>query len=180
MFGDKESIQALDPNSLAKAIKSTAVVSGCSPSYSGSGLTIDVASGTVVVNGTEYSVTAGSVTLNSADSNYPRKDLVCIDGTGSIIKVTGTAEEVDPSGSSRFNSERPAPPDLETNDYVVIAEVWIPAGASSLSTSDVRDRRVILSETLRRQSNGTGLSLESRSTDPSSAQNGRIWLRSDL
>jgi len=140
---DADGIQALDPNQLMSLVQGNSVVSGLTPSYSGTGMDVDVASGTALVNGTEQSVSATTVTLSDGDGNNPRKDLVVIDSTGSVKVYEGTAEPPVPKGQTKFKTARPAPEDLDDKDEVAVAEVWVPTGATSLQTSFVRDRRLI-------------------------------------
>ena len=66
------------------------IVSGCAPSISG--LTVTVAAGVVhLAGGTRKEITSTNITLDSADQTNPRIDLVYIDSTGTVAKITGTA-----------------------------------------------------------------------------------------
>ena len=66
------------------------IVSGCTPSISG--LTVTVTSGVVhLSNGTRKELSASTVTLGAADASNPRIDIVYIDSTGTVARVTGTA-----------------------------------------------------------------------------------------
>jgi len=137
---------ALDAQAWRDKLDGYAVADGLGVSVD-TGLTVSVASGTATVgetSGVVDTVSLGSsttVTLDSADSTNPRKDTVYIDTTGTVQVETGTAEAADPSGSVRFDTFQPEPP-LPSTDGTVLAEVWVAAGASSLSSSDIRDRRV--------------------------------------
>lgn len=109
----------------------------------GTGLVVDVASGTALV-GTADTVdlaSSTSVSLDTADANDPRKDAIWIDDTGTVGKTTGVAEPADPAGNIRENTYQPEPPD-PAGDVTILAVVWVAAGASSLATADIRDRRV--------------------------------------
>jgi len=106
--------------------------------------TLTVASGDVLVNGTTHSLATQTLGLDAASATNPRRDVVYIDGSGVVQVANGTAEAVEPKGQSltRFEFSRPAPPDLAATGGTVLAEVWIPADASSIQSADVRDRRL--------------------------------------
>lgn len=140
---DADGIQALDPNQLMSLVQGNSVVSGLTPSYSGTGTDIDVASGTALVNGSEISVTATTITISNGDANNPRKDLLTVDSTGTVKVYEGTPEPAVPNGQNKFKTARPSPEDLNDRDEVALAEIWVPTGATSLQASYVRDRRVI-------------------------------------
>jgi hypothetical protein len=59
--------------------------------WSGSGLTFDVTSAIYTINGVRYTSAAGSVTLTTADVTNPRYDVIAVDNTGTVVKITGTA-----------------------------------------------------------------------------------------
>ncbi len=134
--------QALDVNVLGKVLEGSAVLSGCTPSVGANDLEIDVASGSVVVDGTEASVSAQTVTLEGGDPS-PRKDVVYVDGTGAAQVAKGVAESPKPSNATGRATYRPSPPDLHATAAAVVAEVWVAAGASDVVSEDVTDRRVV-------------------------------------
>ena len=147
-FEDGFGHQALDAKQHIDHLTGNSVVSGVAPSAGSSGLEVDVASGTVLVNGSEVSVSAQTVTLDTADSSNPRKDVITIDSNGNLVKNTGTAEAIKPEGETGFDTQRPAPNDLAGVSQPVVAEVYVAAGASSLGSGDVRDRRLFSSSYL--------------------------------
>jgi hypothetical protein len=106
--------------------------------------TLTVASGDVLVDGTTHSLATQTLSLDAASATNPRRDVVYVDAAGAVQVAKGTAEAVEPEGQNltRFEFYRPAPPDLATTDGTVLAEVWIPTGASSIGSADVRDRRL--------------------------------------
>lgn len=66
------------------------IVSGCEPSISG--LTVKVGAGVIhLADGTRKEIARTNITLDNADPTNPRIDLVYIDSTGAVAKVTGTA-----------------------------------------------------------------------------------------
>jgi exopolysaccharide biosynthesis protein len=93
------------------------IVSGCEPSISG--LTVTVGAGVVhLFDGTRKELSATNITLDSADSTNPRIDIVYIDSTGTVAKVTGTA------------AASPSAPALPTNG-ISVAQVSVAAGATT-------------------------------------------------
>lgn len=113
------------------------------------GLDLTVYSGSAVVGdatgGSPSTVTLGSdttVSLSAADPDDPRKDTIYIDSGGTVQVETGTPEPAQPSGDTRFDTWQPEPP-LPSTDGVVLAEVYVDAGATSLAAADVRDHRIV-------------------------------------
>jgi len=106
--------------------------------------TLTVASGDVLVGATTHSLATQTLRLDAASATNPRRDVAYVDASGAVQVAKGTAEAVEPEGQSltRFDLYRPAPPDLASTDGTVLAEVWIPTGASSIQSADVRDRRL--------------------------------------
>lgn len=137
---------ALDAQAWRDRLDGYAVVSGLKVSWD-SGMTLSVASGEAAVGQTNGSLdkvslgTSTTITLDAADSTHPRKDTIYIDTTGTVQKETGTPREALPEGSTAFDTYQPEPP-FPSTDGTVLSEVWVPAGATSLQDSYVRDRRV--------------------------------------
>lgn len=121
------------------------VKSGCAVSINSGTLaqadTLTVASGSVFFDGGGVSVSSQSVQIDAADTSNPRKDVVYVDSSGNAQVAKGSAEAATPGTATRFETYRPAPSDLSATGAVVLAEVWVPAGASSITASDLRDRR---------------------------------------
>jgi hypothetical protein len=104
------------------------IVSGCTPSISG--LTVTVAAGVVhLADGTRKELSATNITLDSADQSNPRIDLVYIDSTGTVAKVTGTAAS-------------PSAPALPSNG-ISVAQVNVAANASVGTIIDKRQMNVM-------------------------------------
>ena len=93
------------------------IVSGCEPSISG--LTVKVGAGVIhLSDGTRKEMSATNITLDNADPTNPRIDLVYIDSTGAVAKITGTA------------AASPIAPALPTGG-ISVARVSVAAGAST-------------------------------------------------
>lgn len=100
------------------------IVSGCTPTISG--LTVTVAAGVVhLAGGTRKEIPSTNITLDAADSTNPRIDLVYIDSTGTVAKVTGTA------------AASPSAPALPTGG-ISVCNIKIAAGETTGTLIDLR------------------------------------------
>jgi hypothetical protein len=105
------------------------VLSGCAVTAQGSpNMTVAVAKGAVLTNGVLKPVTAGNVTIATADTQ-PRLDLVVVDSTGAKAARTGTA------------AAEPKPAARSAND-VVLAAVYVPGSDTTISSDQITDMRV--------------------------------------
>ncbi|HEX9704448.1 MAG TPA: hypothetical protein VGA20_04325 [Gemmatimonadales bacterium] len=108
----------------------------------------DVLAGTVVIDGVELdtTATASSVTLDAADATSPRRDLIWVDASGTFGKTTGTAVAEDTvydvDDEDTYVVVSPQLPDLNA-DEIALAEVYVGAGVTSVSDSDITDKRQI-------------------------------------
>lgn len=142
--------QALDIGTLYKLVQGTAVLSGLDVTINSgdfdAGDSLSVASGDVIVDGTEHSVSATTVGIDSATDN-PRKDVVYVDSNGAVDVASGQEAEPLPVDEDtgqhaiREHAYSPSPPDLSWMAAVPIAEVWVDNETSSLEAADIRDRR---------------------------------------
>jgi len=107
------------------------VLSGCAVTAQGSpDMTVAVAKGAVLTNGALKAVTAGNVTISTADSTNPRLDLIVVNSSGTKAARTGTA------------AANPLPPARTAND-VVLAVVYVPASDTTISSNQINDLRVL-------------------------------------
>ena len=139
---NKQGVQALDPNQLISALSGSSVISGLEVSTS-SGMAVTIASGRAYVGGAPKEVSGTNVTLSSGGS-LPRKDIIWVNSDGVLQVSSGAPEEKDPTNANRFNLAVPSPPSLAGIVSTVIAEVFIDANQTSLTSADIRDRRVII------------------------------------
>lgn len=127
----------------------------------GGGMKVDIAAGTALVKGDSGTPAVGvsqglylavndasvanAVTLASSDGTNPRIDQICLrvrDSTdlatgaddATFVVVTGTPT----SGATLDNRNGAA---ALPNDYLRLADILVPAGSSSVSAGNVRDRR---------------------------------------
>jgi hypothetical protein len=128
-----------------------AVINGCNVTIQtgdlGAGAdTLQVDDGTVTFDGTEVPVSSGPIDI--ASSGKSRWDLVTVDDTGSIDVLEGTPQTPQinnegvavPSEAKRIQVDQPTPPDLLIN-RVLLAAIWIPGGASGITSNDRFDWR---------------------------------------
>lgn len=105
------------------------VIGGCAVTLDAANLTLDIAAGAIMHNGTPVTVAAqvNALTL-VADASNPRFALISLDSTGAAVLTSGTA------------ASAPVPPDL--GDYVPLMLVRIAAAATIASTQTNYDQRV--------------------------------------
>jgi len=103
-----------------------------------SGMTVAVAAivgGAVTINGTIVATAyvAGTVTLDAADPTNPRIDSIYYDTAGLVDNATGTAVAV-------TSTTGPVSPTLSATQ-IRIADIYVAAGATTISSGDITDRR---------------------------------------
>lgn len=134
--GDGEQFSAVYWSGMVNAIGGEAVVSGCAPSKGTGSWDVDIASGEVKTKPSVPSVSTQTVTLTTPgndtdlDSGEFRVDLITVDSTGTVNVAEGVA------------GAKPIAPDIPT-DEVLVAAVLVDGSASSLSSSDIKDYRVL-------------------------------------
>lgn len=107
------------------------VLAGCACTAQGSpDMTVAVAKGSVLSAGALLPVTAGNVTITTANGSNPRLDLIVVDSSGAKQVRAGTA------------AAAPVPPTRTAND-VVIAMVYVPATDTTISSTQISDLRVL-------------------------------------
>lgn len=168
-FATGQSLQSLDQNQQLLAKHGYGVVSGCSVSiYNGtlgsSEATVEVSSGTLLVGGSTVDVASTTLGVPASDVD-PRKDLIVYDtGSSALSVVEGQAEDADPSGSVRQQARIPRPPSLESSVTAIsgsgdpkipLAEVWVPADSSSITSDDLFDRRQAIEPSVDVSDDGT-------------------------
>lgn len=140
VFTAGRGLNALDLTRLGEAVDGTFVF----PSTSGgavtvsSGMTVAVSAilaKTVTIGGslvaTAYA--GGTVTLDAADATNPRIDSIYYDTAGAVDNATGTAIAV-------TSTTGPVPTTLSSTQ-IRLADIYVAAGATSISSGDITDRR---------------------------------------
>jgi hypothetical protein len=98
----------------------------------GTGLSVSIAAGTVARKEIFAAIAASAnLALTTADATNPRLDAVVVSSAGTITVRTGTA------------AASPVPVDLTTND-VLLALVYVPNSAASVTATNIRDKRVYI------------------------------------
>lgn len=134
-----------DVNALLAALASKEfIVTGLAVTEKGvPDMSVDVAAGTYYANGTR--VVKGAPTnlaIGASDPTDCRKDLVVGDSAGTLSIVAGAFDTKAPPGASGPATSRPIPPDIPANK-VLIAEVWIEAGETTILDADITARGVV-------------------------------------
>jgi hypothetical protein len=135
---------------MARVFAQTGVVKGAlgelAVTASGSDMTVSVASGRAVIQGEFYQSDATQTkTIAPADPSNPRIDRV-------ILRLDWTAKSITLVILTGTPAANPQPPALTQNDIlsgasqpmweISLAQVYVPAGATSIQASNVTDERV--------------------------------------
>jgi hypothetical protein len=135
-----------DLNAIINALGGTGVVSGWTCT-DGGGWVVDVAPGTGYV-GTSVKTTSvvTSLTHDAADASKPRRDAIVWDtSAGALAIVKGTAAAIAPVGETNpLKMTSPVLPDMTAPDDIMVAEVYLPAGAGSIAACTINDKRMLV------------------------------------
>lgn len=130
---------------LLDALSGYYVVSGHAPTISqraaGANMSVDATAFEYVIAGTWGEKTSTTnVSIDAADPTNPRIDLLYVNSGGTLTILKGTAAAVAPAGESTWQKwEAPYPADYSATAGVLLAEVRVPAGATSIVNADIRD-----------------------------------------
>jgi hypothetical protein len=114
----------------------TGVETGCAVTAQGTpDMTVAVAAGNVRIGGRLVKVATGNVTITTAHGTNKRRDLIVVDTAGAKTAIAGTAS--DPT--------RAALPTI-TSGKVVLAAVTIPAADTTIGSTQITDKRVMIDE----------------------------------
>jgi len=122
-----------------------------------SSLTVDVAgapSGVRLGGPAESFSGETGVSLPSPDPDQPRKVLVYLGGGGNVQVFGGDPADPVPSGEIRTKTGVPTLP-IPAAGFLPLAEVWMPAGATDITASDIFSRRMPFE-----QGQGSGLNAD--------------------
>ena len=175
-FEDEQFLQKTDYESIEIAALNWGVIEGEANELEvtwTSGMNVQINTGSGFLDDKRFDITPAESKALTADGTHPRKALITLDNTGTINVTYGTAEAASPDPTKTgIYTPIPRPPSVPANS-IPLAEVWIPAGASTLASSYVTDKRYMI--VMYRN-------IETRTSDPTgdSLFNGRIWLRTDL
>ena len=94
-------------------------------------MNVIVGSGSAIVNGTLVTKsTSTTVAITAADDTNPRITIITLNDSGNITATDGTP------------AANPVPPDLPANN-ILLALIWVPAGATAIYNSNIYDRRLM-------------------------------------
>lgn len=123
---------SVDFDILLAAVQRIGVVSGGTVTAQGTpDMTLAVAAGVTEGQGIRFTVTAGNVTITTADVINPRFDLVVADSTGAKQVRAGTP------------GTNPVFPSLTAGD-VALCAVYVPAGVTAITSGMLVDKRITL------------------------------------
>ena len=118
---------------LAAGFSANGVISGASATATTSSLVVALSSGIIFFGGTKLTIASGNLTASSGDATNPRYDLLTAATSGAYALVMGTA-----SSAPVF----PTP----GSTVVVLGALYVPAAATVASSSQIVDKRVLISE----------------------------------
>lgn len=118
-----------DVEILGRAASKSGVVTGCVVTASGSDMVLSISGGVAVIRGLPVVVTAGTVTA-VADGTNPRIAHVTVNTSGTLAISHGTAAAYNPPSNDPLGPDLPA-----ITSAIVLAQIYIPDGATSLTTA---------------------------------------------
>jgi hypothetical protein len=114
-----EEVEALIAEaSLGGAAQNTFLVTGGQVTWVAN-YEFSVSAATYYINGVLYSSAADTVTLDAADPTNDRLDIIALDDTGAVVKVTGTA------------AAQPSEPDIDLGTQIKLALVLVTAATTA-------------------------------------------------
>jgi len=96
----------------------TFLVSGGIVTWTGTGYVFNVSAASYYIQNTQYASLEQAITLNPADATNPRLDIIGVDDTGTVFKVTG------------LPAPNPSEPDIDPGTQLKLSIVLVPAASS--------------------------------------------------
>ena len=133
-----------------KALRGYYVIPGQEPAVSqrgaGANMSVDVGAFKYVLAGAfGEKLSTTNIAIDAADATNPRIDIIYVNGSGTIAVLKGTARAVKPTGESTWQKyEEPYPADFSATTGIVLAEVLVPAGVTSIVDAYIRNCCVAL------------------------------------
>lgn len=132
LVSNQATLYQADIDALIAGMLGTGVLYGCAVSPQGTpDNTVAVAAGAVIERFGRIVVTAGNVTMPTADSSNPMWVLVSISSSGTKTVTAGTA------------ATNPLLPAIPAN-HVPLAAIWWPASDTTVASNQITDKRVII------------------------------------
>ncbi len=137
-------LDATDVAALSSAIDGSGVISGCQVSaQSTPNMTVQVAAGSVYVNGATVSVAAVASLAIAAASAGDRRDIVTVNSSGAVSVTTGTASTV--AGWTATSTGAPPVKPAIPAGSVLLGEVYVAASTTSIGASNLTDKTTTVS-----------------------------------
>ena len=148
---DLQGAEALDITQLIDRFYGFGVIDGGATGSGANPFDVTIDPATVLVDGVEHTISADVIDLGDyVSSDNPRKVIIYVDTNGALISMAGAPEDPQPEGSIRFDTYRPAPPDLYETDGngniqrvlgTPLCEIWLGENDERITDADIRDRR---------------------------------------
>lgn len=130
---DSGDLTVLAAGALTGVMSGAAVTAQATPN-----MTVAVAAGVVRIGGRRVAVTAGNVTITTANATNPRHDLITVDTSGALAAVAGTPAAI-------TTTSEPVFPTIPAN-RAVLAAIYVPSGDTAIDASQVTDKRVTITD----------------------------------
>lgn len=130
---------------ILNALRDYYIIPGQEPAIAqrgaGANMSVDVGAFKYVLNGTFGEKTSTTnVAFSTADSTNDRIDILYVNASGIISVMVGTARAKNPAGESVWQKyEEPYPADFGSTAGIVLAEVLVRAGTTSIIDADIRN-----------------------------------------
>lgn len=139
---DGEGAHALDVNQILDQLQGRGVIAGGSVTAAPGSHMIEVEATAVFLNGTRHEIPETTLDLENRIESKPRKVILYVSTAGALEVAEGEPADPQPRDEHRFNTYRPAPPDLSHMDAVPLAEIWLSPLDTRTTDADIRDRTV--------------------------------------
>jgi len=132
-------------DALIDAVSGYGVIPGEEPTISqrgaGANMSIDVSAFSYLLAWVAGKKTSTSnVAIDAAGATNPRIDLLYLATNGTLTILKGTARAVKPTGESTWQKyEEPYPADSSTTAGILLAEILVPAGATTILDAYIRN-----------------------------------------
>src|SRR5574344_859995 len=82
----------------------------------------------------------GNVAIDASDATNPRIDLLYLATNGTLTILKGTAKAIKPTGTTTWNKyEEPYPADYSAITGILLAEILVPAGATTIVDANIKN-----------------------------------------
>jgi len=138
-------LRACHVDAILNALLGYYIIPGHEPAISekgaGADMSVDVGAFKYVLAGTFGEKTSPTnVAIDAADATNPRIDVIYVNSSGVVSVSKGTAKAAKPIGETTWQKwEEPYPADLSTTDGIILAEIEVPAGVTSIVNAYIRN-----------------------------------------